>query len=68
MVKLGSKTVSSNMMGETNATVVEMAKKILVMEKEIGRLRHHVSVLTKRELDLRRELAEERRKDGKEEV
>ena len=68
MVKRGSKTVSSNMMGETNAKVVEMAKKILAMEKEIGRLRHHVSVLSKRELGLKKKLLRVEKGKEKEEV
>lgn len=55
-------------MGETNATVVEMAKKLLAMEKEIGRLRHHVSVLSKREVVMKRRIGEMEKGKGKEEV
>ena len=68
MVKRGSKTVLSNLMGETNATVMEMAKKMLAMEKEIGRLRHHVSVLSKRELVMKKRLLSVEGGKGKEEM
>ena len=68
MVKRDSKTVSSKLMDETNAMVVEMAKKVLAMEKEIGRLRHHVLVLSKRELLLKKKLLSVEKGKGKEEV
>ena len=68
MVKRGSKTLSSNMMGETYARVVEMAKKWLAKEKEIGRQRYHVLVLSKRELLLKKKLLDMERGKGKEEV
>ena len=68
MVKRGSKTVSLNIMGETNAMVVEMTKKILAMEKKIGRLRHHVLILSKRELGLKKKLLSVEKGKKKEEV
>ena len=56
MVKRGSKSFSANKLADTGLVMADMVRKMLEMEKEIGRLRHHVSVLSKREVGLRREL------------
>ena len=67
MVKRGSKSFSANKLADTGLVMADMVRKMLEMEKEIGRLRHHVSVLSKREHGLRREMG--RREGGeKEEV
>ena len=54
--KRGSKSFSANKLADTSLVMADMVRKMLEMEKEIGRLRHHVSVLSKREVGLRREL------------
>ena len=64
MVKRGSKSFSANKLADTGLVMADMVCKMLEMEKEIGRLRHHVSVLSKREVGLRRVM--ERRGKGME--
>ena len=61
MVKRGDKSFSANKLANTGLVMADMVRKVLEMEKEIGRLRHHVSVLSKREVKLRREIEEERK-------
>ena len=68
MVKRGSKSFSANKLADTGLVMVEMARKVMEMEREIGRLRHHVSVLSKREVVLKKELERERKGKEKEEV
>ena len=63
MVKRGSKSFSANKLADTGLVMADMVRKMLEMEKEIGRLRHHVSVLSKREVGLRRELKGMERKE-----
>ena len=69
MVKRGSKSFSANKLADTGLVMADMVRKMLEMEKEIGRLRHHVSVLSKREVGLWRELeGKGKGKEEKEEV
>ena len=68
MVKRGSKSFSANKLADTGLVMVEMARKMMEMEKEIGRLRHYVSVLSKREVLLKKELERERKGKEAEEV
>ena len=68
MVKQGSKSFSANKLADTGLVMAEMARKMMKMEKEIGRLRHHVSVLSKREVGLKKELEWERKGKEEEEV
>ena len=56
MVKRGSKSFSANKLADTGLVMADLVRKVFEMEREIGRLRHHVSVLSKREVGLRREL------------
>ena len=67
MGKRGSKSFSANQLADTGLVMADMVRKMLEMEKEIGRLRHHVSVLSKREFGLRREMGRMER-EKKEEV
>ena len=66
MVKRGSKSFSANKLADTGLVMADMVRKMLEMEKEIGRLRHHVSVLSKREFGLRRELGRREREVSEE--
>ena len=69
MVKRGSKSFSANKLADTGLVMADVVRKMLEMEKEIGRLRHHVSVLSRREVGLRRELERKGKgEEGKEEV
>ena len=68
MVKRGSKSFSANKLADTGLVMAEMMRKMMEMEKEIGRLRHHVSVLSKREVLMKKELERERKGKEKEEV
>ena len=69
MVKRGSKSFSANKLADTGLVMADLVRKVMEMEREIGRLRHHVSVLSKREVGLRRELeGKGKGMEGKEEV
>ena len=70
MVKRGSKSFSANKLADSGLVMVEVVRKMLKIEslREIGRLSHHVSVLAKREVGLRRELAKKGKEGEDEEV
>ena len=68
MIKRGSKSFSANKLADTGLVMAEMARKVMEIEKEIGRLRHHISVVSKREVVLKKELERKGKGKVKEEV
>jgi len=72
MAKRGSTSFSATKVAKSGLITVKALERVLKLEKEVSRLRHHVSVLSKRshklELRLGEALEREARGVGKEEV
>ena len=56
MVKRGSTTFSATKVAKAGLTATAALQKILDLEKDISKLRHHVSVLSKRNHGLQKEV------------
>jgi len=72
MAKRGSTSFSATKVAKSGLITAKALERVLELEKEVSRLRHHVSVLSKRnhklELRLGEVLVEGDRRRGKEEV
>jgi len=66
MVKRGSTTFSATKVAKAGLAASAALAKILELEKEVSRLRHHVSVLSKRNHALSKEADKRREDDGAE--
>jgi len=66
MVKRGSTTFSATKVAKAGLAATAALTRILELEKEVGRLRHHVSVLSKRIHVMGKEAEKERENDGAE--
>jgi len=56
MVKRGSTTFSATKVAKAGLTATATLQKIMALEKDVSRLRHHVSVLSKRNHGLQKEV------------
>jgi len=56
MVKRGSTTFSATKVAKAGLVASAVLQKIMDLEKEVSRLRHHVSVLSKRNHVLQKEV------------
>jgi len=56
MVKRGSTTFSATKVAKAGLTATAALQKILDLEKDVSKLRHHVSVLSKRNHGLQKEV------------
>ena len=63
MVKRGSTTFSATKVAKAGLVASAALQKIMDLEKEVSKLRHHVSVLSKRNHMLQKE-AEGKEKEG----
>ncbi|PUU83447.1 hypothetical protein B9Z19DRAFT_1119287 [Tuber borchii] len=68
MAKRGSSSFSATKVAKTGMVIGKLVEKLLAMEKEIGRLRHHVSVLSRRNHVLSGGKKKVTERKGKEEV
>jgi len=66
MVKRGSTTFSATKVAKAGLAASAALTRILELEKEVSRLRHHVSVLSKRNHGLQKEAEKRRDDDGAE--
>jgi len=66
MVKRGSTTFSATKVAQAGLAASAALTRILELEKEVSRLRHHVSVLSKRNHGLQKEAERKRDDDGAE--
>jgi len=66
MVKRGTSTFSATQVAKPGLAALAALTRILELEKEVSRLRHHVSVLSKRNHGLQQEVDKRREDDGAE--